>query len=182
MRARRLNRRDCACSPVLRHSLLKRLLLLALPLMLGLSVVVMDEQFVRIFGSLAGEGAVSLLSYARRIMLVPVGVVAQAAGVASFPFLAALAARGDDARLRRHARFCSPGQPACGPSPDGLHDRRGSAHTRLHLSGRTLLPGRNRRRRAAPSASAALRTFLGRPAGYRTRLLRPAKYAHAGPS
>lgn len=30
-------------------------------------------------------------------MLVPVGVVAQAAGVASFPFLAALAARGDDA-------------------------------------------------------------------------------------
>ena len=83
--------------PVLRHPWLKRLLLLALPLMLGLSVVVMDEQFVRIFGSLAGEGAVSLLSYARRIMLVPVGVVAQAAGVASFPFLAALAAKGDDA-------------------------------------------------------------------------------------
>lgn len=81
---------------VLRHPLLKRLLLLALPLMLGLSVVVLDEQFVRIFGSMAGEGAVSLLSYARRIMLVPVGVVAQAAGVASFPFLAALAARGDD--------------------------------------------------------------------------------------
>lgn len=80
----------------LRHPLLKRLLLLALPLMLGVSIVAMDEQFVRIFGSMAGEGAVSLLSYARRIMLVPVGVVAQAAGVASFPFLAALAARGDD--------------------------------------------------------------------------------------
>ena len=79
----------------LRHPLLKKLLLLALPLMLGLSVTVMDEQFVRIFGSLAGDGAVSLLSYARRIMLVPVGVVAQAAGVASFPFLAALAARKD---------------------------------------------------------------------------------------
>lgn len=81
---------------VLRHPLLKRLLLLALPLMLGVSIVAMDEQFVRIFGSMAGEGAVSLLSYARRIMLVPVGVVAQAAGVASFPFLAALAARGDE--------------------------------------------------------------------------------------
>ena len=62
----------------LRHPLLKRLLLLALPLMLGVSIVAMDEQFVRIFGSMAGEGAVSLLSYARRIMLVPVGVVAQA--------------------------------------------------------------------------------------------------------
>lgn len=81
--------------PVLRHPSLKRLLLLALPLMIGVSVVVVDEQFVRVFGSLAGEGAVSLLNYARRIMLVPVGVVAQAAGVASYPFLASLAAKGD---------------------------------------------------------------------------------------
>lgn len=79
----------------LRHPHIKRFLLLALPLMIGQSVVVLDEQFVRIFGSLAGEGAVSLLNYARRIMLVPVGVVAQAAGVASYPFLAALAAKGD---------------------------------------------------------------------------------------
>lgn len=81
--------------PVLRHPWLKRLLLLALPLMIGVSVVVLDEQFVRVFGSLAGEGAVSLLNYARRIMLVPVGVVAQAAGVASYPFLASLAAKND---------------------------------------------------------------------------------------
>lgn len=79
-----------------RHPKLGRLVLLALPLMLGLSVTVMDEQLVRIFGSLAGEGAVSLLNYARRIMMVPVGVVAQAAGVASFPFLAALIAKGDE--------------------------------------------------------------------------------------
>ncbi|MBQ8173477.1 MAG: murein biosynthesis integral membrane protein MurJ [Mailhella sp.] len=81
--------------PSLSHPLMKRFLLLALPLMIGQSVVVLDEQFVRIFGSMAGDGSVSLLNYARRIMLVPVGVVAQAAGVASFPFLAALAARGD---------------------------------------------------------------------------------------
>ncbi len=80
---------------VVRHADLKRFALLALPLMIGQSVVVLDEQFIRIFGSLAGEGAVSLLSYARRIMLVPVGVVAQAAGVASYPFLAALAASGN---------------------------------------------------------------------------------------
>jgi len=52
---------------------------------------------VRIFGALTGEGGVSLLNYARRIMLVPVGVVAQAAGLASFPFLAALAASKDKA-------------------------------------------------------------------------------------
>lgn len=72
------------------HPGLKRFIVLALPLMLGQSIVVLDEQFVRVFGSLAGVGAISWLSYARRIMLVPVGVVAQAAGVASFPFLADL--------------------------------------------------------------------------------------------
>lgn len=79
----------------LRHPLMRRFLLVALPLMLGQSVVMLNEQFVRIFGSLADEGAVSLLSYARRITQVPVGIVAQAAGVASYPFLAKLFARGD---------------------------------------------------------------------------------------
>lgn len=86
--------------PGLRHPLMGRFLIMALPLMIGQSVVVLDEQFVRIFGSMAGDGAVSLLNYARRIMMVPVGVVAQAAGVASFPFLASLAARGDMAEFR----------------------------------------------------------------------------------
>ncbi len=77
----------------LKHKDFKKFLLIALPLMLGQSVVVLDEQFVRIFGSMAGDGAVSLLNYARRIMLVPVGVIAQAAAVASFPFLASLLAK-----------------------------------------------------------------------------------------
>ncbi len=77
------------------HPGLKRFFLLALPLMLGQSVVVLDEQLVRVFGSMAGIGAISWLNYARRIMLVPVGVVAQAAGVASYPFLAELAAKRD---------------------------------------------------------------------------------------
>ena len=80
---------------VLKHPGLKRFVLLALPLMIGQSIVVLDEQFVRIFGSFSGDGAVSLLNYSRRIMLVPVGVVAQAAGVASYPFLASLVAKGD---------------------------------------------------------------------------------------
>ena len=83
--------------PMLRHPAMKTVLILALPLMLGQSIVALDEQLVRIFGALTGEGGVSLLSYARRIMLVPVGVVAQAAGLATFPFLAALAAAKDKA-------------------------------------------------------------------------------------
>ncbi|MGN0008112.1 MAG: murein biosynthesis integral membrane protein MurJ [Desulfovibrionaceae bacterium] len=78
-----------------RHPLMGRFLLIALPLMLGQSVVMLNEQFLRVFGSLAGDGAVSLLSYARRIAQVPVGMVGQAAAVASYPFLAALAARGE---------------------------------------------------------------------------------------
>ena len=78
-----------------KHPKLKHLLWLAFPLIIGQSIVVLDEQFIRIFGSLAGTGEVSLLSYARRIMMVPVGVVAQAAGVASFPFLAQLFAKND---------------------------------------------------------------------------------------
>ena len=57
--------------PALTHPRLGRLAWLALPLIVGQSVVVLDEQFVRIFGSLGGEGAVSLLNYARRIMMVP---------------------------------------------------------------------------------------------------------------
>lgn len=81
--------------PVLLHPGLKKFVLLALPLMLGQSIVVLDEQFVRIFGSLGPEGAISHLNYARRLMMVPVGVVAQAAGVASYPFLASLVAQND---------------------------------------------------------------------------------------
>lgn len=86
-------------APVLAHPYLKKMVLLALPLMLGQSIVALDEQFVRVFGSLAGDGGVSLLNYARRIMLMPVGVVAQAAGLASYPFLAALAASGERERF-----------------------------------------------------------------------------------
>ncbi len=67
-------------------------LALALPLMIGQSVVVLDESFTRIFGSLGDEGSVFALSRARRLNMLPVGLIAQAAGVAAYPFLARLAA------------------------------------------------------------------------------------------
>lgn len=88
----------------LRHPGLKKYLYTALPLMIGQSIVVLDEQLVRVFGSLSGPGAVSWLSYARRIMLVPVGVVAQAAGVASYPFFAELAAKKDFSKFSKTLR------------------------------------------------------------------------------
>ncbi len=81
------------------HPGLKKYFLMALPLMIGKSITIVDEQFVRIFGSLAGVGAISWLNYARRIMLVPVSVVAQAAGVASYPFMADLFVKKDLTRF-----------------------------------------------------------------------------------
>jgi putative peptidoglycan lipid II flippase len=76
----------------------KEYLILALPLMLGQSIAVLDEQFVRWFGQVE-EGATAALSFARQLNMVPVGVIAQAAGVAAFPFLARLAAAGDEEGL-----------------------------------------------------------------------------------
>jgi putative peptidoglycan lipid II flippase len=73
-------------------------LLLALPLMIGQSIAVLDEQFVKWFGQVE-EGATSALTFARQLAMVPVGVIAQAAGVAAFPFFARLAARGDKPAL-----------------------------------------------------------------------------------
>jgi putative peptidoglycan lipid II flippase len=74
---------------------LKEYLLLAIPLMLGQSLVVLDEQLTRSLGSLAdADGSISWLQFGRRTMLVPVGIIAQAAGVAAYPYLARLAAEG----------------------------------------------------------------------------------------
>lgn len=80
------------------ESAVKEYLLLALPLMIGQSIAVLDEQFVRFFAQVE-EGATSALTFARQLNMVPVGVIAQAAGVAAYPFLARLAARGDDDEL-----------------------------------------------------------------------------------
>jgi len=78
----------------LRHPALREYLLLAIPLMLGQSIAVLDEQFVRLFGQLTEEGGISALTYARRLNMLPVGVIAQTAGVAAYPFLARLVEEG----------------------------------------------------------------------------------------
>jgi putative peptidoglycan lipid II flippase len=56
----------------------------------GQSIAVMDEQLFRIFGSFLGAGSVASFRYARRIALLPVGIVAQAVGVATYPTLSKL--------------------------------------------------------------------------------------------
>jgi len=69
---------------------IKEYLTISLPLILGQSIAVMDEQLFRIFGSFLGVGTVASFRYARRIVLLPVGIVAQAVGVASYPTLSRL--------------------------------------------------------------------------------------------
>ncbi len=84
--------------PLKGESTIGEYFLLALPLMIGQSVAVLDEQFIRFFGQVE-EGATSALGFARQLNMVPVGVIAQAAGVAAYPFLARLAARGENDAL-----------------------------------------------------------------------------------
>lgn len=67
---------------------------LALPLMLGVSLVSLDEWLLRWFGSYQEEGVISWLQNARRLMLVPVAIIGQAASQAALPFLSRLWAQG----------------------------------------------------------------------------------------
>ncbi|MGF1598097.1 MAG: murein biosynthesis integral membrane protein MurJ [Acidimicrobiales bacterium] len=82
-----------------RHPAVKEYFTLALPLMLGISAVALDEQWPRLFGQYAGEDGAAALASARTLNMLPVGVIAQAAGVAAYPFLAGLAAEGRIAEM-----------------------------------------------------------------------------------
>ncbi len=73
---------------------LREFIRLSIPIMLGFSLVVVDEWTTRVFGSFLLVGAITWLNNARRLMLVPVGIFGQASGVASYPFLSGLVALG----------------------------------------------------------------------------------------
>jgi putative peptidoglycan lipid II flippase len=79
----------------------KAYILIAIPLMIGQSVVAFDEVFMSVFGNMVGEGVQTNLQYARRTMFVPVGVIAQAAAVAAYPTLARLFAEGNRSEMLR---------------------------------------------------------------------------------
>lgn len=83
------------------HPAVRQYVIIAIPLMIGQSIVALDETFMSIFGDLVGDGAQTNLQYARRTMLVPVGLIAQAAAVAAYPFLARLFAEGKIDALNR---------------------------------------------------------------------------------
>ena len=80
--------------PDFRHPAFLEYARLAIPLMIGQSIVVLDESLGKVVAALAPDGSIFALNLARRVNMLPVGVIAQAAGVASYPFLARLVAEG----------------------------------------------------------------------------------------
>jgi len=76
-----------------------RYLAVAAPLMIGLSLLTVDEWYERLIGNRLGEGVVARLGYARQLMLAPVAVVGQAVATAALPAFSELFSRGRQVEL-----------------------------------------------------------------------------------
>ena len=74
---------------------------LSVPIMLGLSIVYTDDWIIRWFGSYLVPASITWLTYAKTLMQVPLGILGQAVGVASFPFFAQLYSEGRLEELNR---------------------------------------------------------------------------------
>ena len=73
-----------------RHPGFWMFLKLSVPIMLALSLSFVDDWIIRWFGSYLQPASITWLSYGKTLMRVPLGMVGQAIGVASFPILAQL--------------------------------------------------------------------------------------------
>jgi putative peptidoglycan lipid II flippase len=80
---------------------LRRYLVVAAPLMAGVTLVTVDEWYDRWFGQLGGAGAIGVVFYARRVMQLPVAVVGQALATATLPALSRLWSEGRGRELDR---------------------------------------------------------------------------------
>ena len=78
----------------LRNPDLRQYLWLSFPIMIGFSVVVVDEWIIKNQASYLAEGALSYLQYGRTLMKVPIGVFGMAAGVAAYPTISRMVAAG----------------------------------------------------------------------------------------
>ncbi|MGA8694091.1 MAG: murein biosynthesis integral membrane protein MurJ [Xanthobacteraceae bacterium] len=74
---------------------LKRYLWLSFPIMIGFSIVVVDEWVIKNQASYLPAGALSYLQYGRTLMKVPIGVFGMAIGVASYPTISRMVAAGN---------------------------------------------------------------------------------------
>ncbi len=83
-----------------RHEGFRQWLRMSIPLMLGVTVVAADDWLLRVFAA-SGAGDITRLNYAKRLLQVPIGVLGQAAGLASLPFFARLWSE------KKHAEFAA---------------------------------------------------------------------------
>jgi putative peptidoglycan lipid II flippase len=63
---------------------------LSIPIMLALGLTFADDWIIRHYASFLQHGSITWLTYGKNLMRVPLGLVGQAIGVASFPILAQL--------------------------------------------------------------------------------------------
>lgn len=76
---------------------------LMLPVILGLALPQVSIIVNRMFATTLGDGPLSAISNANRLMQVPLGIFAQTMGIAIFPTLSAMAARKEWSELRSTA-------------------------------------------------------------------------------
>ncbi len=77
-----------------------RIMILMIPVLVGLSVVQINLFVTQNLASSVGEGMISALNLAQKIMNLPIGIFAVAIATAVFPTLTALTARGDMRKFR----------------------------------------------------------------------------------
>ena len=75
-----------------RHPGFRRFMRLSIPIMLGFSLIFIDDWAIRWFGSFLVPASITWLNYGKILMRVAVSIFAQSAGVAAFPSLARFAA------------------------------------------------------------------------------------------
>ena len=81
------------------HPDFKHYVYITLPFMVGLTATFATEILMKFFGSFLAPGHIAAMNYAIRIMFILVGFFGQAIGMASYPFMAQIAATGDMVRL-----------------------------------------------------------------------------------
>ena len=80
----------------LRDPDVRAFLKLSLPLMLGATLVTVDDYFIRYFGSLEDKGSITWMNNSRKLMMVLFAIIGQAAGQAALPYLTRLFHEGKD--------------------------------------------------------------------------------------
>ncbi|WP_244486074.1 murein biosynthesis integral membrane protein MurJ [Bradyrhizobium viridifuturi] len=83
---------------------LRRYLWLSVPIMIGFSIVIVDEWIVKNQASYLAAGNLAHLQYGRTLMKVPIGMFGMALGVASYPTISELVTTG--AVVRAYALLC----------------------------------------------------------------------------